>query len=232
MAIKDGKFLQECRKLAQNMRAMGPKQKIVHLWMCYHEYFLIGLVVLLVLTAFFSGVLRKEKEVVVSGLVANTAISQTGYNYLTQDYAEILGIDEKEQTVQLTYANFEDLENPAYLDATHTAYMQLVAMTEAQMVDYVLLDELALELYINQDLFMDLRDFFTPEEMENWRSDVIYLEYEGQQMFPVAIDITNLPFVKDAVHGEDPVYLAFVANTPRQDACRNLWQYIQSWESK
>ena len=110
--------------------------------------------------------------------------------------------------------------------------MAVIAEVSATTLDYVIQDELSLEFFIYQDVFMDLEDFFTEEEQKALEGRLIYAREEGSdESWLVAIDITDLPFVKDNITNEGKVFFSLSGSTTRPDACRDMWEYINSWET-
>ena len=118
--------------------------------------------------------------------------------------------------------------------------MNLVARVSEQLLDYALLDKYAMEYYMGQDVYLDLREFFTAEELAALEAEkrLMYLqvqEEEGEEpgeRFPVAVDISNIPFVKDMVTSEGPIYFILSGHIRDLDMCRNVWDRLNAWESK
>ena len=55
---------------------------------------------------------------------------------------------------------------------------------------------------------------------------------EPGERFPVAVDISNIPFVKDMVTSEGPIYFILSGHIRNLDMCRNVWDRLHAWESK
>ena len=85
---------------------------------------------------------------------------------------------------------------------------------------------------------MDLREFFTAAELEQWKDQIVYGQAEMEdgtkgEMYPEAIDITDMPFAKDCVRANgETVYFTVIVNTPRKEQCKQVWQDILAWQSK
>ena len=80
---------------------------------------------------------------------------------------------------------------------------------------------------------MDLRDFFTPEELAQLEAEdrLIYIQEEGDlDRMPIAVKITNLDIVKDNVNTKGEIYLSFSGSTPRPEMCRHVWEYLHAWK--
>ena len=92
------------------------------------------------------------------------------------------------------------------------------------------LDEVALKFYLSQDIFMDLREFFTAEELRQMEDRLVYFELDDGSRYPVAIHMEDTAFAKDCIDVKDAVFFAWIANTPHMDSCRVFWDYLNAWE--
>lgn len=234
--FKESKFYIEWKKLVENLKPMTWSQRLDHLWTYYKEYLVVVALAALFLGAGFTVIKAQTQETLVSGMMVNISISQEGFDYLSVDYLEKLGGEEGKHKAELDYTNFQSLEDPTSSEDNYTAMMILLARVSGGMLDYMILDKFAMEYYIMQDVYLDLREFFTPEELEELGDKVITARQEDEtEAWVVAVDITDLPFVQDNVHLEnedDRIYFALSGNSPRPEMCRDAWNYIHAWESK
>lgn len=234
--LKERKWYIELRKLWQDLKPMTFSQKLEHLWSYYKEYLWIVLFVLIMLCLPVVTMVAQSREVLVSGMAVNVALTDEGIDYLTEDYMERLGGDEDKQVAELNYANFSSLEDPTSSEDNYSAMTILVARVSGGMLDYMLLDKFAMEYYIVQDVYLDLREFFTEEELAELGDRVITARQEDEtEAWAVAVDITELDFVKDNIplkNKEDRVYFALSGSTPRPEMCRDVWEYIHAWKSE
>ena len=98
----------------------------------------------------------------------------------------------------------------------------------------MILDKFALEYYIAHEVYMDLRDVFSEEELAALAAEdrVIYAQQAGQEeRWPIAIKITEIDFVKDNVNSGGDIYFALSGSSPRLDMCYHAWQYLNAWQS-
>ena len=231
MKYKNSYLIPGLKKLKKDLAPMTFGEKVDHIWSYYKEYMFVAAMVLMIVIAFCSSCINANRETLFSGLMANLSISQQGYDYLSTGYEKKLEANSNQQ-VELAYVYFQDLNTATEVEASYNSAIKAVAMTSAGTLDYMLVDDTALEFYINQELFMDLRLFFTPEELEQWKSMVIYAQPEGApEMYPVAINLESLDFKQEAM-GEETAYLAFTAPDEEVAACRDFWEYLLAWESE
>lgn len=232
--FKETKFYQGCVRLKNDMKPMTFKQKVEHLWMYYKEYLWVAGLVFVALALVVTIIGKQSKNTLVSGMMVNITIQQQGYNYLSTDYQEYLGGD-KNNVVELDYTTFSDMTDSTSGEDSYYASMILSARVSGGLLDYMILDKFAMEYYITQEVYMDLRDFFTEEELEQLAAEdrVIYAQQAGEEdRWPIAVKITNIPFCADNITSEGDVYFALSGNTQRPEMCRNAWEYINAWKSE
>ncbi len=233
--IKRTAAYQNWLQIKEDMKPMPFWKKVGHLWYCYRLYicffcacvFMVGIII-------GSYISASSKEALVSGMLVNMSVTQEGMNYLSTEYEEYLGAEEH-QYVSLEYTQFGPLDDPFNADDNYNKAMVMIARVEGQMLDYMLLDALAMKTYVIYDLYLDLREFFTPEELAQFEAEgkVKYAQYEGDtDKRPVAVDISDTAFVKDTMNGASPIYFALSGHNPKMDKCHNAWDYIHAWESK
>lgn len=228
--MKKTKLGEEFRKLKEEMAPMTFPEKADHIWTYYKEYIIVGAILLLILIIVLSLAFGKRKEVMVSGVVTNISVRQEGMDYLKDGFFATLGGDEEDQEAQLLYLYFKDVADPSSLDTSYNQMMQPIAMVSAGELDYFIMDQMALEFYMYEAVFLDLREFFDEEELENWAPYLVYPEDGVDGGLPIAVDITHFPFVQNMVTSkEDKVYFALSGNSQRPEVCREFWNYLMSW---
>ena len=233
--FKETEFYKDWLCIKEDIKPMSFWKKIDHLWYCFKVYILFfgicALALGLLIGSFFS---YQSKNELVAGFLVNLDMEQAGMDYLTDDYGVKLGAGKKDY-VTLDYTEFGALDDPFNADANYSRFMILIARVEGEMVDYVLMDKSGLDGYVIYDLFLDLREFFTEEELAQFEAEgkVKYSQYEGDtDKRPIAVEITDIPFVKDNVNTEGPIYFALSGHNPDFEMCHNAWDYLHAWESK
>ena len=214
------------------MAPMTFGQKVEHIWSYYKIHFLLVLIFAVAFTGILVSVLSK-KEPIASGIMVNISISTEGYNYLTEDYFEKLGGAENDQEVRLDYTQFENLTMATDVEANYNAAMVVIARVSGGLLDYMLLDQYAMEFYLNQDVYMDLREFFTEEELAQMQDKIVQAREEGsEETWVAAVDITDIPFVQKNISVKDggKVYFALSGSAKDPALCRDIWNYLHEWE--
>lgn len=233
------------KELLADLKPMTFGQKLDHLWSYYKEYLLVVFLIGVVICIAISSYINANKEYLFKGIMANISMSQEGYTYLTDGLLESMGDGSKNQTVLFDYTNFTSLADPTSGEDNYAATMVLISRVSAAQMDCALLDQLAFEFYMTQGLFSDLRVYFTQEQLDAMGADVIYivekedlLDEETGEVYedpnpvrwPIAIEVSNMPFFEKHAPDNDKVYLVISKNQPDLKAVAGLWEHIVAWK--
>jgi len=226
------KIIPTFKELKADLKTMTFPQKLDHLWTYYKYHVLIAAVVLVFVAAIISGIVNASKEVLVSGMLTNVSMKQSGFHYLSDGYGEVLGA-KGNQVVELTSTNFEDLETSEDVEANYNAAQVLIARVSGGLMDYAIIDQMSFEFYLTQDVYLDLRELFTQEELQRL-ADADMLAYakikETEQVWPVAVKITNWDFTKENVKTKGEIYFIVSGNSPDLEAVRGILEHMHNWE--
>ena len=220
-------------QMLEIMKPMTFKQKVEHLWTYYKEWLLVIFFGILFIGLMFTIIEEQKKEVLVGGMMINISIEQSAMNYMTTEYAMDLGAKNQYQVAEVDYTNFGDPLDPENGENSYYASMILPSRVTGGMLDYIILDQYAMEYYIAYDVYMDLREFFTEEEIKQFEKEgrIIYARQEDEEdAWAVAVKITDIPFVKENIKAEGDVYFALSGSSKRKDMCRNAWERIMTWK--
>lgn len=224
-------------KLIDVLKPMTWKQRLDHLW-TYYKIYLVVVVFAVMAIGFVGSLINQQlKDPLISGMMVNLTMKQEGYDYLYTDYQNELAPGDKRKTVEFDYTVFGDMKNPENGESSYYASMILVARVSEKMLDYMLLDKFAMEHYLGQDVYLDLREFFTEDELAELaaanRLIYLQLEIDGEKSgepYPVAVDISSIPFVKDTVTSEGPTYFALSGHVRNLEMCRHVWDRLHAWK--
>ena len=118
------------------------------------------------------------------------------------------------------------------------AFQSIIAMLYASKIDYLLMDEASMGPFINYESLLDLREVFTEEELKQFGKKVRYAQHTDEEgnptgeMFPIALEITDIPFIQDCSSYNQKIFLSFAASAPNKDSLRHFWQYLLAWDLK
>lgn len=244
---KRQKVLPTFAELKADLKPMTFKQKVDHLWTYYKGYALGALVVALIVIMTVTAYINASKQIRVSGMMANVSMTQEGYNYLTKDYHKKLGLQEGKEVVELQSADFSSLADPTSGEDNYYASQKLILQVASGDMDYAIVDKLALDFYVHQDVFSDLRDVFPEEMMEEFaQKDMIFymlsvpddtdlddleIDPETADRIPIAIKMKELPFTKEAMHGGE-YYFCATSHAPDAKVIIAVWEHLLNWENR
>lgn len=226
------KIIPSFKELKADLKTMTFPQKLDHLWTYYKYYVLIAVVVAVFVAAIITGIVNASKEVLISGMLTNVSMEQRGFHYLSEGYGEVLGA-KGNQVVELTSTNFEDLETSEDVETNYNAAQVLIARVSGGLLDYAIIDQMSFEFYLTQEVYLDLRELFTQEELQQL-ADADMLAYakikETGDTWPVAVKITNWDFVRDTVKTKGEIYFIVSGNSPDKQAVRGILEHIRAWK--
>lgn len=224
------------KKLKEDLSRMTFKEKVNHLWTYYKSTLLIAVIAVAVVSVMITGVINANSDIIVSGVAVNVYLSEEGKQYLGDDYYNKVYDGSGLEKVDFAEMPLYDLSDVEHAQDTEYALMALAALISEGELDYILVDQSALTSFIKYgEILQDLRNLFPEEDLKKQGSKVAHmrLEEDGEDI-PIAFDISDLPFILDnsqqGGNPEKPIYLVFTLNSPREDACRAIYQYILDWK--
>lgn len=224
------------RELLNDLKPMTFWQKLDHLWSYYKEHLLIVLILAIVIAAAVTGFINANKDYKFKGMMVNITMSQEGYRYMTDDFLAKIGTGDKNETVMMDYTNFTDLADPTSTEDNYNASLLLIARVSGQMLDCALVDQLALEFYLTQDVYGDLSTFFTQEQLDTMGYEVIYAKAEDEwsedefEPYPIALEISKMQFFRDMAPNNEKIYFVLAGNQPDLEAVQAFWDHLNAWE--
>ena len=257
--FKDTKLGKELKSLRDEMKPMSWKQRIGHIWTYYKEYILLFFMLGVVLFGLISSSISNLKDPKIAGIFVNLMVDPAGMDYVSVDYAKHLGIEDTD-LVRVETAYFED---PLVVVTDENYYATMIVENEvsAQMLDYMVLDKLSMEYYAKREVYMDLRKFFTVEELKAFAEQDLLVYCLDSEMaeqvgklteeelkelqllsledsaninyyWPGALKITDMAFVKDMITKDGDIYFAVAGNTEKVDQVKDIWKYLNAYKAK
>ena len=207
---------------------MTAKRKYSNIWHRHRGAIWTAIILLALFPIFMRITIHKNTTLLAAGVTVNVSLSKDAEQYLKTIYHEELTTWEKVSVNSMAILN---AENPASIHGNYNTVRGIIALSKSGELDYILMDEYALESLIGHDPFMDLRQIFPVEMLSALGRDVIYIRNKAETSSkPVAINITNLPFIQDGTEHSSAVYISFTADTPRKEVCCDIWEYINAWQ--
>ena len=219
-AVEENRLKNHLRKLKEDLGPMSWKERMDHLWTYYK--WVAGLLILLLvfLNIAITAVVSAKTEILFSGIGINVPMTESGITCLSDEYLERLG-GGKRRTVQYL-DEVLDFENTVLgQETSYSTIVKVTGMLSTNALDYLLLDQKALDYYYSGDLFLDLNQVFSEEEL----AQMPVSEVNGR---PLLLDLAGTWFADTYITDEGPYYLAFVYTTTHAESCHDFWQYLQT----
>jgi len=158
----------------------------------------------------------------------------TGYDddtdVLSTGLTDYLGIAGKKEQVDLSYTfslQEKEMDQEAYVSAnklyTYASTSSLDGyLSEKEYIDYFCTDK--------NIFFWDLRDLFSTEELETLSDYIIYYTNSSGESFPIAVDISEAPVIKDSdLNMKQPCY-GIVSTSKYSENAANFIRFVFNME--
>lgn len=223
------------KKLKEDLSKMTAKEKVRHLWTYYKSTLLVAIIMIVVISIVINSIVNVNTDTIVAGVTVNVQLSEEGMQYLGDDYYNKVYDGSGLEEVYITDMAMYDITDAEHAEETYYTLMSMAALVSEKELDYMIVNQSALESFIKyESILQDLRTLFTQEELDALGTKVIHQQAgtDGEKI-PIAINISELPFIKDnASMGDKAVYITFALNSPREAACRDIYDYILAWKSE
>lgn len=229
---------EEIAALRKSFREMDTAHKAEYIYMYYKWYILIGLVVLAIIGSTVHRQLTHREPVLFVGL-ANVTVGPEMEAALTDGFLEYAGIGLRKNQV-LPYTGMYLSADPATENHqyAYASRMKVMAASQAQRLDVMILNREAFDLLSRSGYLMDLSglpDALKPYLIEN---DVVLEDnsievqlneadayHEVTQSVFNGLDVSRFPIFQNAGF-DGSVYAAVIGNTPRPDTAVSYLEYL------
>ena len=235
MVVKGKKLTQKdyYNKLKEELRSMEtPRDKLEHLWEYYKWIPAVFLGFVAIISMIIAAIISLNTQTILAGAIINVPVSPEGYSMLQDGYYERAHTEGKRQIVELTNMNFVEPFSTVEQTYSMDIMENVTAMIGADLLDYVIYDEVALPYFMTPELFADLRWLFSEEELAAMGNAVIKLEMEDGTLIPIAIEIGDTAFYKNYMELERKLFLSFSIRLPRKEASLDFWQFLKGGETQ
>ena len=219
-------------KLKSTLTPMTWSQRVDHIWTYYKSTILIVVLFAFLIGYLLFGMLTK-KDILLGGVHANVELSETGRSYITSGFFEDQQGNPNKEEVSILDVMLTEIADDEYFEMNYYYLQAVLSRVGAQHVDYILADKVAMEIFMTQDIYMDLREFFAAEELTQLEDRLIYFlpvsendESTVQEKYPIAVDVSDLPFFKSYSSAKGSVYFSVAVNTANHDGVKDLWTYL------
>lgn len=224
-------LIDEVKEQHAKVKGKGFKYKFSYFWEYYRIHTLVAVIILILGFSFIKSMVTAKKTVFQAIFVNAIHVPNE------QEFAVALQINEKKEAVLIDGSYTISLDT--YDQYSYANQQKLMAVMASRDAEVIVSDSAYIESYMDSDVFGDLRDFFSDEELAAMGDKVIWHKpvnaetgEEGENM-PLAIDITDAPQIKDNVcfAPESKVYMGVICNTKRAATIPVFYNFLYSSSS-
>lgn len=221
------------KQLKADLSSMSHQERREHIWYHFKWHIVAALVGVIALTSLFLSILSGSKQDILGGGFINVTVSETGLEYLTSEYLQLNDCKESKYEVFIYDSGLVGL-TAEELQQNANFTISFITLIGAQELDFLIMDQTSMDYYIQQDLYLDLQNVFSAEDLQQLSPYLVYksTEEEGVSFtYPVGICIDNFSFTTKCIQAEQPVYLLFTKNSTRTDKLDDFYNYLCSWSN-
>lgn len=228
------KIKQHYSGFREKTKGMKPKEFILFIKDYYLRDFLLFAAVLGVIIAIsVTSLINVNTDVILSGVGVNLMLTDEGQKYITDDFFALHKTEGRQKIDYSTVVISDIFSGEGDINATYYSGEGVVAQVAAKRLDYLLLNELGFNYLASQEIYMDLRQMFTEEELSEMSDKIIYTQEEGaEEMLPMGIDITDTDFIKENNLATEKIYIAFAGNAPNKQLAYEFYKYILDYKKQ
>lgn len=224
-------FIGKLKKLKQDLKPMTFRQKLDHIWTYYKSMVIVLLLIIMGFSLVITITANKTTKLLLAGISVNVDLSEEAQTYLSDAYLEKIGTGSSMEKVSFHEMGMGDIAATDDYQLDYYTLMSIMGLAAAKELDYMIVDETALNVFIREEALLDLRKIFTQEELKKIEgSDEPVTGDEAQEAVLAAIQITDTEFIKHNTNAKGKVFLTFTASTERIEECRAIYEYILAWQ--
>ena len=183
-------LMDEFREEREALKHGTLKQKLTYFADYYKWHAIITVIVLYFVISFaVQALTRKETALYVCMVNARASGSE---DYIT-DFAEFADIDLNSQ--ELIFDTSISIQTEAPSESSRASSQKLLVYIAAGELDVMITDAETIKIYTNNELFYDLREFLTPEQIERYKPYLYYIDMKAVQEWQEAMDNFDESFV-------------------------------------
>ena len=214
----------EIKEQNKKIKQMKGSQKREHIWEYYRFWIISVLAAIAIVVGVVMMIMRNNYDTVFTTIIVDGAISGMSdkTDKLTTGFTEYLGIDGTSTRVYFDN-NYTLTENsPVPIDQDpYISAQKIVTLAASHSIDGYIAEYSMINYFSsNDDIFLvDLRDYLTPEEVEQLQDYFVYYTLKDGTKIPNALDLTNTKIMTETdLRMTKPCYGICVATTHADNA--------------
>lgn len=198
------------------LKGKNAKEKTVYFWMYYKAPFLAVLAVVLI-TGYWVHAAAVEKEIAFSAMLVDCHAS-VSEEEMEKEFASYMGMDEDTVSFQNSYL-FSDSTSSTYAMTSLSRFYSDIGTEKLDVCGFL---EEDFEKYVKSGTFLDLRECFTEEELEEYGESLYY--YGGE---PVGIYGDGLPgLLKSGCYSKKDAVVGIIYNSKHVGTAADYLRYL------
>ena len=173
---KDGKYrgiIDEIREQQRKMKDMTWKERFAYYWEYYKVHTIVTIVAIIAIVCTIR-TLVNTKDYAFYGLMLN-AYSLSS-DVMSDTFSEYAGIDTNTYECFMDTTSTLTYENPTEFDMA--TMQRIVAVVQTKELDAVIFDSQCFDQYAVNQIFYDLREVLTPEQIEKYEPYFYYVDMD------------------------------------------------------
>ena len=197
--MKNTKIYKWWLKTKEALAPMSWRQRADYLWTYYKSTVILTAVFIFLIVYVLVGMLT-SKAILLGGIHANVELTDAGRSHITTEFFNQLDGNAQKEEIGILDVVLTPLADDEYFEMNYYYLQAVISRVGAQQVDYILADKVAMQIFMTQDIYMDLRELFTEEQLAEMEDRLVYfqpVDQEGkpiEEKYPVAVDVSGLPF--------------------------------------
>ncbi|MBR5579239.1 MAG: hypothetical protein IKW28_09635 [Lachnospiraceae bacterium] len=226
--MQDTNSLQdEIRVSQKQVKNLPWSKRLEYYWGYYKYHFIIILLLALLFGNVLHGILTR-RETVLSIAYIN-AFPNIKDDIFIEDFEKYLNLNLKKQEVLLDSGYY--ISNDATSPQAATYHQKLSTRCMAGLLDVVVADETNFISYGKQGFFTDLRQILSPQQLEYYKDNLLYVEVKAPENLgsvPVGINVTDFPKVTaTASYPSSNAYLGIIAGSTNREKAISFLTFLE-----
>lgn len=197
------------------------------------DFILFAVVFGTIIAIMVTSLININTDVILYGVGVNMMLTDEGEKYITDDFFALHKTEGRQDIEYSTVVISDIYSGEGDINATYYSGEGVVGQVAAKRLDYFMLNELGFNYFASQELYMDLREILTEDELKKYSDKIIYTQEEdSDEMLPMAIDITDTDFIKYNNIATESIYIAFAGNAPHKELVHEFFNYVLSYKHK
>ncbi|WP_029322763.1 hypothetical protein [Butyrivibrio sp. AE3004] len=174
---------EEKRNQWQALKGMGFKAHWDYFWDYYKVHVIVGIIALATVVSLVRDI-ASQKPAALSATFVNTASMEEPAS-IVAGFAEYEGIDTSKYSVSIDASSSINMDNPDQYTIANSE--KIYAMIAAHDLDIILADSRIFDNYAKNEMFNDLRDSFSQEELTAFGDSIFCVdpkEYHRNETYP------------------------------------------------